>query len=308
MGRYEIDFLEEYTDEALLDELRRVASLLPEGKPLTKTAYEELGGRVAHTTVRRRFGGWQTALQKAGLGGLYIGQRVSQKMRDQPIKKLSNDELIAELRRVQALCGKQWLTSDDFNAHSVTSEDAVRLRFGSFRKGLEAAGLYHAPFKQRLRTDDECFENLAAVWTHYGRRPMYREMFQPPSTIQAKTYVLRWGTWRKAVKAFVEWANSEASSEPIQGPAKPITEASPTVPKSRTEADCRELRPGLRFKVFMRDKFRCVACGRSPATHLNIELHADHIVSVADDGKTTLENLQTLCQDCNLGKGRTSIR
>lgn len=308
MGRYQIDFLEEYTDEALLDELRRVASLLPEGSPLTQTAYEELSARVAYTTVRRRFGSWQAALQKAGLGELYIGQRVSQKMRDQPIKKLSNDELIAELRRVQALCGKQWLTSDDFNAHSVTSEDAVRLRFGSFRKGLEVAGLNHAPFKQRLRTDDECFENLANVWTHYGRRPMYREMFQPPSTIQAKTYVLRWGTWRKAVKAFVDWANSEASIEPIAGSVQPMAEAAPTAPNVRTETDCREVRSGLRFKVFMRDRFRCVACGRSPATHLNIELHADHIVSVADGGKTTPENLHTLCQDCNLGKGRISIR
>jgi 5-methylcytosine-specific restriction endonuclease McrA len=57
----------------------------------------------------------------------------------------------------------------------------------------------------------------------------------------------------------------------------------------------------------MRDRFRCLACGRSPATHLNVELHADHILAVANDGKTTLENLQTLCQDCNLGKGRTVL-
>jgi hypothetical protein len=61
------------------------------------------------------------------------------------------------------------------------------------------------------------------------------------------------------------------------------------------------------FKVFIRDRFRCVACGRRPVTHLNIEFHADHIVSVADGGKTTLENLQTLCQGSNLGKGRISI-
>jgi 5-methylcytosine-specific restriction endonuclease McrA len=40
---------------------------------------------------------------------------------------------------------------------------------------------------------------------------------------------------------------------------------------------------------------------------LNIELHADHIVSVYDGGKTVYENLQTLCQGCNLGKGRTSL-
>ena len=59
-------------------------------------------------------------------------------------------------------------------------------------------------------------------------------------------------------------------------------------------------------------KFSCatdfVALPAAEVLQRIIELHADHIVSVADDGKTTLENLQTLCQDCNLGKGRTSIR
>jgi len=308
MSRYEIDFLEQYTDEALLSELRRVAALLPEGKRLTKTSYENLTPRVASSTVRHRFGGWRIALEKAGLGLLYNGRIVSQKMREQPIKRMSNDALVAELRRVHVLSEKGWLTSDYFNAHSVTSEDAVRLRFGSFRKGLAAAGIPHAPYKQRRRTDEECFENLAALWTHYGRRPAYREMSLPPSTIQAKTYVARWGTWRKAVKAFVEWANSEPSGDlgPDPGSAISGSSRSPEIP--RTGVDCREVRPGLRFKVFQRDHFRCVACGRSPATHLNVELHADHVVSVADDGKTTFENLQTLCQDCNLGKGRTSMR
>jgi 5-methylcytosine-specific restriction endonuclease McrA len=33
---------------------------------------------------------------------------------------------------------------------------------------------------------------------------------------------------------------------------------------------------------------------------LSIELHADHILAVSNGGKTTLNNLQTLCQDCNL--------
>ena len=34
----------------------------------------------------------------------------------------------------------------------------------------------------------------------------------------------------------------------------------------------------------------------------NIELHIDHIIPWSKGGETVLENLQTLCSDCNLGK------
>src|ERR1035441_735869 len=106
MSRFEIDFLTEYSDEALLGELRRIAALLPEGEPLTKTAFERLSPRVAARTIQRRFRGWQIALDQAGLGRLYGGQLVSHKMKEQPFKRLSNDDLIAELRRVHTLVGK----------------------------------------------------------------------------------------------------------------------------------------------------------------------------------------------------------
>jgi len=40
-----------------------------------------------------------------------------------------------------------------------------------------------------------------------------------------------------------------------------------------------------------------------PAAHLSVVLHADHVTPVALGGKTVMENLQTLCGGCNLGKG-----
>jgi hypothetical protein len=308
MPRFEIDFLTEYTDEALLAELRRIAALLAPGEPLTTTTYERLSPKVAHTTTRRRFGGWKEALERAGLAHLYHGQPVSQKMKTQPARGSSDADLLAELKRVHAFVGKEWLTSTDFNSHSVTSTDSIRRHFGSFRKALGAAGIPNAPVKARQFTKQQCFENIAEVWTHYGRPPAYREMFQPPSRIQGKTYVMRWGTWRRTLKAFVDWANADDQAQDPNSPHHQ-TDAVPAAAKqpNRTEADCREIRPGLRFKVFMRDRFRCIACGRSPATNVNTELHTDHILAVANGGKTTLENLQTLCQDCNLGKGRIVV-
>jgi hypothetical protein len=308
MPRFEVDFLSEYTDEALLGEIRRIAAVLPIGEPLTKIAYRRYLPKVATNTICRRFGGWKEALERAGLGHLYHGQRISEKMRSQPARGFSNADLLGELKRVYALVGKGWLTSDDFNAHSVTSTVAIRRRFGTFRKGLDAAGIPNHPSKARLFTDQQCFENIAEVWAHYGRPPEYRVMFVEPSRKQGKTYVTRWGTWRKTLRAFVDWANADDKPQESDEP-EPDESAlqEPTIRASRTEADCREVRPGLRFKAFMRDHFRCVACGRSPATHLNIELHADHVLAVANGGKTTLENLQTLCHECNLGKGRTVI-
>ncbi len=306
MPRFEIDFLTDYSDESLLNELRRIAAMLSAGESLTKAVFEQHQPRVAESTVCKRFGGWKEALERAGLGYLYCGQPVSQKMRTQLARGFSKTDLIGELRRVHVLVGKQWLTSADFNDHSITSEEAIRRRFGTFRKGLEAADIPYHPNKTRQFTDEQCFENIAEVWTHYGRPPEYREMFQPPSKIKGKTYVERWGTWRRTLKAFVDWTNAdEKPQQETQAQTEPTVSQEKPLKVSRAEADCREVRPGLRFRVFMRDRFRCVVCGRSPATHPDVVSHADHWNPVANGGKTTFDNLVTLCQDDNLGKGRT---
>lgn len=50
-----------------------------------------------------------------------------------------------------------------------------------------------------------------------------------------------------------------------------------------------------------RDGFRCVKCGRGRED--GVKLHVDHIKPVSRGGKSVLNNLQTLCEDCNCGKG-----
>lgn len=56
----------------------------------------------------------------------------------------------------------------------------------------------------------------------------------------------------------------------------------------------------LRFQVLHRDGYRCRACGRGPDN--GVKLEVDHIIPVEWGGKTELDNLQALCQDCNAGK------
>jgi len=59
----------------------------------------------------------------------------------------------------------------------------------------------------------------------------------------------------------------------------------------------------MRFKILKRDNFKCCACGSSPAKDPSVELHVDHIIPWSKGGETIIDNLQTLCSKCNLGKG-----
>ena len=56
----------------------------------------------------------------------------------------------------------------------------------------------------------------------------------------------------------------------------------------------------LRWQVFRRDSFRCVACGATPNEGARLE--ADHIHPFSKGGNDTMETLRTLCQRCNTGK------
>ncbi|MBQ8179881.1 MAG: HNH endonuclease [Candidatus Methanomethylophilaceae archaeon] len=63
----------------------------------------------------------------------------------------------------------------------------------------------------------------------------------------------------------------------------------------------RSVAAGLRYDVLKRDGFRCVLCGASRAD--GIKLHVDHVIPVSKGGRSTMDNLRTLCEECNLGKG-----
>ena len=79
-----------------------------------------------------------------------------------------------------------------------------------------------------------------------------------------------------------------------------------TVPTSHspinTKKGSRRISEKLRYQVLKRDHFKCCACGASPAKDPAVELHIDHIVPYSKGGETTVDNLQTLCSVCNIGK------
>lgn len=59
------------------------------------------------------------------------------------------------------------------------------------------------------------------------------------------------------------------------------------------------LTKSIRHEVFKRDNYRCVECG---ATNKDTVLHVDHIIPFSKGGSDELDNLQTLCESCNISK------
>ena len=57
---------------------------------------------------------------------------------------------------------------------------------------------------------------------------------------------------------------------------------------------------GLRKEVFKRDNYTCCECGARKKD--GATLHVDHKIPVSKGGTDELDNLQTLCSDCNLNK------
>lgn len=56
----------------------------------------------------------------------------------------------------------------------------------------------------------------------------------------------------------------------------------------------------MRFAIYQRDGHRCRKCGRQTS-----DLEVDHIFPISKGGKSTMDNLQTLCHRCNVAKSNT---
>jgi hypothetical protein len=305
--RYELDFLLDRSDEALLDEVRRVAALVP-GPFLFIEDFHRLS-KISVSTLRTRFGGWKQALERAGRGQRHVrGGRTRKAKR--AYRSLAREEIIADLKAVAMKLGRAKLGRDDYRTHGQATVGQVCREFGSWNKAVSAAGL--DPLGRRF-TREEKLANLALVWEHYGRAPEYLEMKHPPSRITGKAYAGEWGSWRKALVAFVEWANGETEEQCDAGPAgsgdKQSPNDCPLDPASSPPhvTGGRDVPARLRLKVLFRDRFRCVYCGRSPATELGVTLHVDHKQAWSKGGPTEFNNLQTLCDRCNLGKGDMDV-
>jgi hypothetical protein len=204
------------------------------------------------------------------------------------LRNTPREVLLHDLRRVAQLAGERSPSTTIYDAHGRVSCQALIHRFGSWNAALKAAGL---PIRKAYRiAEADLFDNLVQVWRKLGRQPLSTELSGKGGLSRYSTtaYLGRFGTWNKALQAFDAYINRGRSPKERAG-------KKPRRPRRRISWR-------LRATVLLRDNCTCRMCGASPARDRGVRLHVDHITPWAKGGATALDNLQTLCSACNIGK------
>jgi len=218
--------------------------------------------------------------------------------------------LIADLRRVARASAPNRLTVTLYAARGRFGTNTVMRCFGSWNAALAAARL---PIGHFWNVPDRAlFENLAAVWRALGRQPTGRDMAKEKgvSLFALSTYKKRFGTWHEGLRAFARFVDSgRRTGGFVAKKPRPRRAGSPRSAPTGNGATCigprgsaRAINWRLRATVLIRDNCLCRMCGASPAKDPAVTLHVDHIVPWSKGGRTALDNLQTLCAACNIGK------
>jgi hypothetical protein len=199
------------SDDELLEDLRSVAQKL--GKQyVTKNEYDE-HGRLSAAGLQKRFGSWCKAHDRAGL------------------RRIRNydatvEDCLSDLKSVAAKLGKSTLTTADYKPHGRYSLPLIADRCGSFKEALALADLSRSANARDKLTDEQLFENLEHLWEALGRQPTQDDYVKPLSRYSRGPYIRRFGSYRKALEAFVasfEAASGDAPEEPSDSrPARMI--------------------------------------------------------------------------------------
>lgn len=291
------DYHRNVSNEELLVDVRETAQNL--GK-YTLTADEyTANGKYSHSTIIRRFGSWNKALEKAGL---CIAKKYTHNIFNENV---SNEELLNDLLSVAYTLNKKKFTTAEYIKYGKHGISIFQSRFGTWEQALSLAGLTVA--KHHNFSDADLLQEIERVWILLGRQPTSTDIKAGISKYSLQSYARRFGGWRGALEAFIEWVNTgndedvQIENEEIKHPASDSTiDLEKAAIQTRTTS--RDINLRLRFRVMQRDNFKCCACGASPAKDPSVELHIDHIIPWSKGGETVIDNLQTLCSKCNLGK------
>ena len=290
------------SDVDLLNDMRNVANRLGKRSLKQRDYSKKNGAQFNLKTALKRFSNWNATLELAGLEG-----ERSLKGIEYGEKEIKEEVLLDDLIRVSVELNKPDLTSSEYNELGKYTSVTFGVRFGSWNKAKERAKL---PISKTINnSNEELFQNILELWTILGRQPKFGEVIGPNSKFNGSTYARRFGSWRAALEAFIEYVNADSDSvEKLEEKNELIplinnnSKISSAQKPPKVKKTSRNINLRMRWTILKRDNFCCRKCGNSPAKNPSIILHVDHIQAWSLGGETVYENLETLCQNCNLGK------
>lgn len=273
-------------DTELLSDIKSTARKL--GVPsITATEYRK-HGKFHDSTITKRFNSWNNALAECGMT---------------PICRTSEImvEIRADIKAVSVKLGKTSFSCYEYERNGKFRYAKIKRYYRNWGSALSDAGLKYV--KPSPPDKNAMLENLENIWNTLGRQPNHNEIKKPLSSFGKNSYVKYFGSWHKALKAFALYLRRQNKKADLvcrkRSPAKANCDST-NPPKHTTP---RNVDYRMRLTVFKRDSYKCRLCGRSPATDRGVMLQIDHIIPWSSGGETILDNLQTLCMECNIGKG-----
>lgn len=285
------------TKKELIDDLLSVANNLSK-RYVSRSEYESLGSFSA-TPYIRNFGTWKNALRCAGL-------EIERNPND--YQRITNKELVDDIKYVASILKHDTVSTTEYKIYGRYCIKTILSRFGNWNNALKQSELIETEYHKI--EDEELFEEIERLWIEKGNQPTTSDIRNGKSKFALNTYSRHFGGWRAALESFIKWVDSDKSDK------EKVTLCDEVIPNNNILEDSkkseqiknikhrtsRDINLRLRFKVLQRDNFKCCLCGASPAKDSTVELHIDHIKPWSKGGETVLDNLQTLCSKCNLGK------
>lgn len=169
---------------------------------------------------------------------------------------------------------------------------------------------YRVP-ERRFRVPDARYKSGYRV-TRYGKRALRKWELLSASWVLLLLYgasvhlvvlpalgaviLLAYGSYRVKVNFFPARAGTVRQLRIVQ-PAGEVRERQP-------------LSREVKAAVWRRDGARCRHCGMTDdesVARTGVHLHYDHIVPFSRNGTDSVNNIQLLCEPCNLGKGNRYV-